>query len=188
MGSSRLSAKRLKICHVVSSLDVGGMENGVVNLCNGHDLSIIEPMICCLKRLGPMAERLRPEVRVVCLGFPEGKGMFRPLLLSRLFLKERPDIVHTHGWGGGAWDGIIGARLAKIPVIVNGEHGTLFTRWHQIVLQKLLARWCDSIFSVSAALKKKVIETLRLPGEKITVITNGVDLERFGDRSERAAL
>jgi glycosyltransferase involved in cell wall biosynthesis len=155
------------------------MENGVVNLCNGHDRSIFEPMICCLKHIGPMRQRLLPDVKVVCLDFPEGKGALRPWSVAKLFRKERPDIVHTHGWGGGAWYGIIGARLANCPVVINGEHGLLFVKWHQLLLQRFAAALCTNIFSVSQALKEKVVDTLGIPSGSIKVITNGVDIEKF---------
>ena len=171
--------KRLKVCHIVGTLDVGGMENGVVNLCNGYDRTFFEPMICCLKRTGSMVQRLRPDVKVVCMEFSEGKDLLRPLILARLFKQERPDIVHTHGWGGGAWDGVIGARLAKCAVVINGEHGLLFKKWHQILLQRILVRLCDNIFAVSHALKKKVVDTIQINPSYIKVITNGVDVDKF---------
>jgi len=183
MTSDNRPSKRLKVCHVVSALEVGGMENGVVNLCNGHDRSQVEPMICCLKRLGPMAERLNPDVKVVCLGFSEGKELLRPWRVARFLARERPDIVHTHGWGGGSWDGVLGARLAGCPVVINGEHGLIFAGWHQVVLQRLVARLCSAVFSVSAALQRKVVRVLRIPPSRITVISNGVDVERFSPRA-----
>lgn len=179
MTSISHSARKLKVCHVVSCLDVGGMENGVVNLCNGYNRSIFEPMICCLKHIGPMSQRLSQDVKVVCLDLPEGRGALRPWLLARFFRKERPDIVHTHGWGGGSWDGIMGARMARCPVVINGEHGLLFSEWHQLLLQRVVARFCSNIFSVSDALKEKVVRTLKIPAASVKVITNGVDVDKF---------
>ncbi|MCM0083369.1 glycosyltransferase [Geomonas sp. Red32] len=174
-----MTGKRLKVCHVVSRLEVGGMENGVVNLCNGHDRSRIEPMICCLKGTGPMEGRLAGDVRVECLGFPEGRDLTRVLTVAGFFRRMRPDVVHTHGWGGGAWDGVVGARLAGCPVIINGEHGLIFSRPHQVLAQRMLARLATSFFSVSQGLKERVVRTLGISAEHIRVITNGVDLDRF---------
>lgn len=174
-----MTQKRVKICHVVTALGVGGMENGVVNLCNGYDRSVFEPMICCLKKTGHMAERLRPDVRITCMNFPEGRAPLRVLKVSRQLREERPDIVHTHGWGGGSWDGIVGARLARCPIVLNGEHGLLFTALRQIVLQKLLVHCCDGILVVSDSLKDRVAHALKISPDKITVITNGVDTHRF---------
>ncbi|MCM0083343.1 glycosyltransferase [Geomonas sp. Red32] len=176
------SGKRLKLCHVVATLETGGMENGVVNLCNRHDRTLFQPMVCCLKQPGAMVRRLAPDVKVFCLNIPEGKAPLAPLAVARLFRRERPDIAHTHGWGGGAWAGVVGARLAGCRLVINGEHGTLFTGWRQVLLQKVVALLCDRTFSVSQALTGKLASALTLNPHRVTVITNGVDLDRFHPR------
>lgn len=169
----------IRVCHVVNALDVGGMENGVVNLCNNLDRSKFEPMACCLYHIGPMANRLKPDVRVFNMRQPQGKAIFSILKLAGLFRQIKPDIVHTHGWGGGSLYGILGAKLAGVSVIINGEHGSFFLKDYQVVLQRALASMCVLTVSVSASLKARVVRNLGIPDEKICVITNGVDTSKF---------
>lgn len=172
-------SQKIKVMHVLCRLETGGLENGVVNICNNLDRDKFEPVICCLKSLGPMAERLKPDVKVFNLCYCEGKDLLRPLKLAKFFKKARPDIVHTHAWGQGSFEGILGAWLGGVPIIVNGEHGAFFTKKYQIILQRFLAGLCKATLSVSQALKNKINETLGVPLRNIKVIVNGVDLDIF---------
>ena len=178
----------MRICHVLARLDVGGLENGVVNLCNGIDRTRFVPFICCLRAGGPMAQRLAPDVAVHVLSFPGGAYPFRFLRLARYFRRTRPDVVHTHSWGQGSFDGILAARVAGVPTIVNGEHGTFFTRRHQVHLQRFLSRRCSTTLSVSHAHEQQVVEVLGISPERIRVIHNGVDTARFSGAYDTRAL
>jgi len=62
--------QKIKIIHVLSRLETGGLENGVVNICNNIDRNKFEPSICCLKGLGSMAERLKSDIKVFNLNLP----------------------------------------------------------------------------------------------------------------------
>ncbi len=167
------------VCHVVTTLGIGGMENGIVNLANNHDRNKFEIVICCLNTAGVMAERLKDDVRLCVLGEGGGFSLTRILRVARFFRKLRPDIVHTHAWGGGSLYGVLGAKLASVPVVVNGEHGAFFTNNCQVLLQKMLFSLCDYNLAVSNALKIKTGKELKVPVEKITVIRNGVDPVKF---------
>jgi len=58
----------IKIVHIVDSLNVGGLENGVINLINKLDRRKFMHTICCIRTVGPMANRLeRQDVKIVCM-------------------------------------------------------------------------------------------------------------------------
>jgi glycosyltransferase involved in cell wall biosynthesis len=135
-----------------------------------------------------MVTRLHPDVPVYDLGYSEGVHVLRPLKFAGFLRKNRPDILHAHAWGMGSYDAVLGARLAGVPVVINGEHGSLFTKPYQIVLQRILAVLCDLTLSVSESLKKKIVEQLGIPDERITVIRNGVDVERFSGLADTSVL
>ncbi|MFC2091763.1 glycosyltransferase [Elusimicrobiota bacterium] len=171
--------KKIKVCHVLNRLDVGGMENGVVNICNKLDRNVFLPIICCIKGGGDMIQRLREDVCCEILNFREGKSLLRLFAMAKYFKKIRPDIVHTHGWGACSFDGIVGAKMAKVPVIINGEHGTFFLKWYQIIIQKILSKLCDITLSVSESLQNEIVSNIGISESKIKVIPNGVCIEVF---------
>ncbi|WP_198012249.1 glycosyltransferase [Desulfosarcina sp. BuS5] len=171
--------KKIKIVHIVTTLGTGGMENGIINLCNRHNREMFDVTVCCLKFAGAMAKRLRDDVKMVCLNLSEGKPVFDPMKMKRYFRQSMPDIVHTHGLAGGSYVGIAAARLARVPVIINGEHGSFFLKPHQVILQRILAIMCNLTLSVSESLKKRIVQNLCIAPDKIKVIPNGVDTDIF---------
>ncbi len=171
--------EKIRVCHLVPSLGVGGMENGIVNLANHHAREKFELVICCLNEPGEMAQRLKSDVQLHVLNEKEGFSFLRVFKVAKFLRKFKPNIVHTHAWGGGSLYGILGAKLARVPVVINGEHGAFFLKRHQVVLQKGLFSRCDYYLSVSESLRTKAVQALGLPYEKITVIKNGVDTSFF---------
>lgn len=170
---------KIKVMHVLSKLDTGGLENGIINLCNNLDRERFEPAICCLNGFGSMAQRLRADVKLFNLNLPDERNLLYSLKLAGFYRREKPDIVHAHGWGQCSLYAVTGARIAGVPVVVNGEHGAVFTRRRQIFLQKITALLSTTLLSVSESLKGKVAEELGIPALKIKVIHNGVDTQIF---------
>jgi len=174
------SAEKIRLAHVSASLHYGGKENGVVNLVNRLDPAIFENYIFTYVRDGALARRVDPvRCRVVELGDKLGGDYRLYFKLAREFRRHRIHIAHTHSWAT-VMEGIIGARLARVPIIIHGEHGTMktATKLH-VHLQRWLWRAADQMLSVSNVLRENLHRQFNFPKEKIRVVANGVDLSRF---------
>ena len=117
------SKNKYRVMHVVDSLGIGGMENGVVNILNIIDKNKFNLSLCCLSEPGPFSGRIMSDS--ISIFSMNRKGGFQPSLffcLARLFRNEKIDIVHTHGWLTYLY-GCIAAKMAGSPVFINGEHG-----------------------------------------------------------------
>jgi sugar transferase (PEP-CTERM/EpsH1 system associated) len=176
--------------HVMYMLRVAGMELGVTKLVNALDRSRIASSVCSCQPADQARERLSPDVPLFELGRRDGND---PLLIGRLALlmrRARPDIVHTHAWGTLV-EGLIAARLARVPFVVHGEHGTLDLRPKTVRVQRWAWGRVDQLLAVSPQLAHKMASEVGFPAERIRTIRNGVNLEKFrpGDRTAaRAAL
>jgi glycosyltransferase involved in cell wall biosynthesis len=117
--------------------------------------------------------------------------------LSRVFSSLAPDIVHTHNPKPGVY-GRLAARWAKVPAIVNTVHGLYAQptdRWARRAvvynLERLAAR-CSDAELVQNVEDIPVLRSLGIPGEKLHLLGNGVDLACFDPSvahdSSRAAL
>ena len=117
--------------------------------------------------------------------------------LHRLFRELRPDIVHTHNPKPGFY-GRLAARAARVPAIVNTVHGLyalpedpLPKRAVVYGLERLAAT-CSHAELVQNPEDVEVLRRLRIPGRKIHLLGNGVDLGRFDpgrtDAARTAAL
>jgi sugar transferase (PEP-CTERM/EpsH1 system associated) len=180
--------KKIKITHILSKMDIGGLENGVVSICNGLNRELFQPSICCVKGGGAMLQRLSSDIHVDILNCKEGKSPLRLYQMLRSLKRQNPDIVHTHAWGQCSFEGILGAKLSGIPIVINGEHGLFFKKWHQKFIQRILSLFCNNILSVSTSLKKEVNKELGIPLHRITAIYNGVDTDKFNGQYDNSKI
>ncbi len=175
--------KPIKIMHVIHSLDIGGLENGVVNLINTMDRNRFAHAICCISQSGRNAEKLNgQDVSIYEMRKGERSELLLPLKLARLFKKNQIDIVHTRNWG--AVDGIIGAILARIPIIIHGEHGRDMTdsdgsNKKRNFIRKLSSYFVFHYITVSNDLREWLITFVGINEKKIQTIYNGVDTIKF---------
>ncbi|MFH1215529.1 MAG: glycosyltransferase [Pseudomonadota bacterium] len=171
--------QQLQIMHLLPSLDPGGMENGVVNLVNGHK----EPFlghICCLENTGSFQKRIaNPAVQVHIMNKKPGFKLGLVFQLAQLLRQAKIDIVHTHNHLTLVY-GIPAAKIAKVPIIIHGEHGSPF---HYNLKRRLIYQWCyrqmDALFVVAQSLGCEIVETKGVGWGKIKIVPNGVDTNIF---------
>ena len=176
----------VRVMHLLYSLRMGGMELGVLKIVNGADPSLIESsVVSCSPSEVPPSMRSR---RVKFFEFNRRQGNDPKLVvwLYNLIRRERPDVLHTHAWGT-LCEGVIAGKLAGVPSIVHGEHGTMELRPRNLWVQRRVWGFVDRVLSVSSQLAERMTRETGFPREMITVIRNGVDLSRFGAIDRQAA-
>ena len=170
----------VRVMHLVYTLRSGGMEHGVVKIVNGLDPRLVASSICSTTPAdSQMRALVRSSVPVFELKRRAGND---PLLVWRLFTllrRERPDVLHTHAWGT-LLEGLVAARLARVPLVVHGEHGTLQLRARQVRAQRWGWNHVDRVLSVSSRLAERMSKDVGIPCDRVHVIRNGVNLGRFG--------
>src|SRR6202171_6252526 len=84
------------IVHVLYRFDVGGLENGVVNLMNRLPAERYRHAIICVTDYTDFAHRLRrPGVPLSALRKPPGNSLRHQGRVWRLFRELAPTIVHS---------------------------------------------------------------------------------------------
>ncbi|MCA9322099.1 MAG: glycosyltransferase, partial [Planctomycetes bacterium] len=172
----------LHVAHLVTSFDVGGLQNGIVNLVNGSDPERLRHSIISMWPRVGLADRLQ-RGEVMHLGIEPGvRAQASKLVASRL-KALRPDIVHTRNWG--TWtDGVLGARRAGIATRIHGFHGRDLANAHgesfkRRVVGRGLAAMTTGFITLTDSMKRELAHDFFLAGRRITVIPNGVDLDRL---------
>lgn len=104
--------------------------------------------------------------------------------VTRLLRRLRPDIVHTHNPKPGLY-GRLAAWITGVPVVVNTVHG-LYAQptdpWLRRTVVYGLERLAAALSDAELVQSTEDVETLkrlRVPTERIYLLGNGVDLERF---------
>jgi sugar transferase (PEP-CTERM/EpsH1 system associated) len=179
------------ILHVLDSLGVGGTECMAANVIAGTRTAF-SYAVCAIREGGAVAERLRNEgVPVYVLGKSPGNDWTLPLRFAHLCHTLRPQIVHTHNWG--TVEAIVGARLARVPVVIHGEHGRHASDVTGSDRKRNLIRWMlapltSRVLTVCDYLRDWLVTAVGIPARKVLVIRNGIDVGRFARLADPAQL
>ena|SRR5690242_20257086 len=191
MTTESSSRRHRLICHVIFRLDFGGLENGLVNLINRLPADEFSHAIVCLTHATAFRERIiRSDVQVFELHKRPGKDIGIYPRMWRLLRQLRPDIVHTRNLP--ALDSLFTAKLAGVRTI-HGEHGLdlmeLHGRHAKYNRLRQLTRLVTSTYvAVSADLARWLHSEIGIPKNRIRLIYNGVDSDKFHPGSCREIL
>jgi glycosyltransferase involved in cell wall biosynthesis len=190
----------IRIVHVITGLAAGGAERMMINVARGLDPSRFTSRVISLSRDHTLAGALHAAgIELTTLDarpfMSFGLGPLRRVV--RLLRREKPDIVQT--WLHDAdLVGGVAAWIVGIPVIWNIRASLSDGGWRPLassVRLRVVARVCAAmsglvprnIISCSRANVNRNLRRYRQ--EKIRVIGNGADLDRFKpDPAARAAV
>lgn len=171
------------ICHIIYRLQVGGLENGLVNLVNNLPAERWRHAIICISEATEFRNRIqRPDVAIYELKKRPGKDVGAYHRMWRLLRQLRPQIVHTRNLP--AIDMIVPAYFAGVPRFIHSEHGfTLMEIDGKNQKYNRLRRFSRLIVDQYVALSRDLYtwlrDEIRVPEARLTTIYNGVDTERF---------
>jgi glycosyltransferase involved in cell wall biosynthesis len=175
-----------KVFYLVDSLNVGGTESQAVELARRILAAGYEVTLGCLRAEGPLLERLQGSEVVVREFHPMGgldtpAGLYQLLRLSWFLRREKFDIVHTHD----LWSNLLGvpaARLAGVPAIVSSRRDLAHLDWYQgkrRVWLRRIQNLSGAVLANSNRIRDALITEDGFTPQKVRVIHNGVDIEKF---------
>ena len=163
----------MRIAHVVDSMEIGGAEVLVAQMCHlqreqGHD-----PQVYAVAGLGPLGEKLRNE------GFAVQANVGRHLPDSwrsfyRIFKETRPHAVHLHNPTPTVY-AAIPARVAGVPSIVSTRHSLVAPPHRKVTELKyaVAATCCDWVVGICDATVENLRSLHTVPARKIVRVYNG---------------
>jgi glycosyltransferase involved in cell wall biosynthesis len=175
-----------RIAHVYSSWTAGGAEKIMVALARGLEQAGYHNVIAAPgdSYLFAQAHHAGITARAMVI-----KGSFDPIGIVRLWhivRTENIDIIHAHQ-GKVFWPCIIikkycsllnflfPGKYPRVPLVVFHRHADLahrfYSRWHYTLADKVVA--------ISHAVANGLINREKVSPEKISIVYNGTDFERF---------
>ncbi|MGB0066224.1 MAG: glycosyltransferase, partial [Terracidiphilus sp.] len=164
----------MKIAHVVDSMEVGGAEVLVAQMCKRQRELGHEPWVLAVAALGEIGAHLERE------GFKVQANVGRHLSdampnFYRTFKAMRPDAVHLHNPTPTIY-AAIPARLAGAPSVISTRH-SLVAPPRRIVEETkyaIASLFCDRVVGVSEATTANLRAMHSIRPGKIVRIYNGV--------------
>ena len=163
----------MKIIHVVYSLEMGGAEVLVSQLCRiqraaGHDVSI-----CAYSKLGAVGETLRAEGFEVHV-HGEAHPVRTMLRYFRLFRRTKPDVVHCHNVAA-TLQAAMSARLAGVRRVGSTRHSLVDPPYNRAseVKYSLMVSFCDWIAGICEVTCRNLRGAPLAHKKKIVRVYNG---------------
>lgn len=176
------------IAHVMYRFDIGGLENGIVNLINHMPPDRFRHAVVALTEVTEFRQRIRrTDVQFVSLRKPAGQGLWQYPKWYHLFRRMRPNIVHTRNLA--ALECQMAAWAARVPVRIHGEHGrdvgdlTGSNRVYQRV-RRFYRPFVQHYLALSNDLVDYLTTSVGVPDGQITQVYNGVDVDVFQPGSD----
>jgi glycosyltransferase involved in cell wall biosynthesis len=180
----------LRVMLMIAHLRYGGTERQLSHLARYMDRERAHVEVCCLWEKGPFAELL--EAEGVPVHLVQKRARLDPTLpfrLAGLLRRREIDVVHTFLLTAGIW-GALAGRLARVAAVVgterNVDHLEARDRPVTVRLYRLATRFLhDRVLGNSEAVKRYVMQALRLPECKVGVVYNGIEMEAMQPRRAR---
>ncbi|MFP6768302.1 MAG: glycosyltransferase [Planctomycetaceae bacterium] len=177
-----------RVLHVINNLNLGGAEMMLVRLLGRLDRTRWSPHVVSLIGGGPAAERLESiGVPVTFLGMRRGlPGPVSLLRLLRSVHMNSPDLVQTWLYHSDLLGGLA-TRLVRpgVPLVwnlrMNGPtpgRDKWTTCWTARA-SAVLSRWLPERIIVNSSAGRDVHRGLGYDAERLEVIPNGFDTDRF---------
>ena len=177
-------SRPLLIAHVVHRFDIGGLENGVVNLINRLPESTWRHAVVALTDVSSaFTKRVqRQDVQYVSLRKPPGHLWKVYPRLARTLRALQPAVVHTRNLA--ALEAVVPAWGVGVPVRIHGEHGRdardpSGTRRRYRWVRRAYRPFVSQYVAVSQDLERYLRMRVGVPEDRIVQLYNGVDSDRF---------
>ncbi len=186
-----LIAGRRRVFYLLDSLNVGGTETQAVELARRLDPARYDVTLGCLLAQGPLLEKLQGTAVHVEEFHPKGGidsagGVYQLLRLTAFLRRGCFDVVHTHD----LWSNLMGvpaARMAGIPAIISSRRDLGHLDWYESgrrVWLRRIQNLSNVVLANANPIRDSLIADDGFAAEKVRVIHNGVDVERFSSVSE----
>lgn len=177
----------LRVMFLHTSGFVGGAETLMLNLIRRMDRGRFSPEFCCLKELGPVGDALSHEIPTFERLLKHKYDFGVVGRLTRLMRQRRVDALVVVGAGDKMFWGRLAAWRAGVPVVLCAIHST---GWPDRIgrLNRALTPLTDRFIAVAPTHGRYLVEQERFPKDRVCVIPNGVDTERFQPRPPDSSL
>ena len=172
---------KINIMQITHDLNIGGLQRLVVDISRHLDKARYQVTVCALREGGILEKELANDnIKVIKLpAARNGVDYLAFWKLYKILRDERPHIIHTHNTQPFA-EGSLAAFLAGVPVCIHTEHGRQFPDKKRYMLaERFFSYYVDQIIAVSDSAKKDLVEYEKIRPDKIQVIMNGIDGDKY---------
>ena len=177
--------ERINVLFLTVDITIGGAERLVLDLVRNLDRSVFAPSVGWFSH--ETAPREFEELQIPLFPIRKGPGLDWQAMkrLGRIVREHRIDVINAHHFMS-CFYACHAARVANRVGLVYTEHSeadvlSASGAWRAVGAG--LLRWCDGVIGVSEGVSEALASHFWLDPDRVHTIENGVDLNRFGNRS-----
>jgi len=170
----------IKVVYIIGALGCGGAERLLYDLCRKLDKEKFSVSVIVLQGENNVLVKQFEEAGIKLKIFNK-KGPFDFAIVKKVAAYLRgvnPDIVHTHLFAADFWGGMA-AKQAGVPKIISTKHDILSEGFLRNFLGRQKRRSFDQVIAISDAIRDFLIEKEKIDLNNVTLIHNGVDVNKF---------
>jgi glycosyltransferase involved in cell wall biosynthesis len=181
-GAVPAARDRIRLLQFATVFGLGGTERHLVNLSRRLDRGSFDLELACMNRWGHFLKDF-DEQNIHISEYPVrnlyGPGAFlQRLRFARSLIERKISIVHSYNFHANVF-AVPAARLARVPIVIasirdNGTHLSPAKRQ----THRYVCRLADHVLVNADAIRSRMMKA-GIPESRISVIHNGVDLDRF---------
>ena len=174
--------ERVPVLHFTNSTVRGGAEEHMLLLLRVLDRRQFRVYCACPPALAEQIHQDVPaDVELVTLELGSPRNVNAAAKLAYFLRSRQIAILHSHMFTSSLFASPVG-WFCRVPVIVETTH--LKEAWRSgwkasFMLDRIVARCVDQFIAVSRANAEYLVNEKRYPADKVSVIENGCDLNRF---------
>lgn len=173
----------IKVVLCVPSLGMGGAEKFAVDLARELDPQKFDVIVAETRIKVDGIHREALEAQQIQIADLTGRSYFTMIKKQLAFLRrEKPDVVHAST--GSVLHMMVSCWLCKVPKRIYTIHNEAKLLYGNSRIKKLAYKAAFSFFrfvpvAICPTVKETMIRTMHMKSDRIPVINNGVDVDRF---------
>ena len=173
--------RKKRVMQITHDLDIGGLQQVVVNICRTIDRKRFDVSVLCLRKLGvfvPEVEKLGIQVFFLPQR-QKGTDYFSFLKVAEILRREKIEVIHTHNTQPFV-DGTLGALMSGVRTIVHTDHARDFPDKRRYMFAEwLMSHFAYRVVGVSDHTSQNLVRYERISPQKVTTIVNGIDGSKY---------
>jgi glycosyltransferase involved in cell wall biosynthesis len=174
----------MKVLHIINSLHTGGAEKLLADSLPIYKEYGVEIDLLLLNSDDtPFLQSLKSKF-IGRIFYTHVNSYYSPVQLwqIRKYLKSDYDIIHCHLFPVLYWTVLAKLLANNQKKMIFTEHNTENRRLNNLAflqVDKFIYRYYDKVTAITPQVKQVLIDKLHLPNQKVEVIYNGIDVEKF---------
>ena len=121
--SAKPTLRPIRVAFVLHAMQVAGAEVLVMETVR-RQAGLIEPVIFCLDKVGPLGEQLRAEgVEVLCFNRRRGRDLGVAWRMAQAIRARRIEVLHAHQYTPFFYSALARVLAGGAPRLILTEHG-----------------------------------------------------------------